>query len=540
MIAVNNLGMQFGKKVLFQDVNMKFTPGNCYGIIGANGAGKSTLMRILSDQLSPTHGTITQGPGERMSVLEQDHFKYDDFTVMQTVLQGHTVLWDIMQEKDALYAKEDFTDADGIRASELEEKFAELEGWNAESDAATLLSGLGIKEDKHYALMRDLSGKEKVRVLLAKALFGNPDNLLLDEPTNDLDLDTVAWLEDYLSNFENTVLVVSHDRHFLDAVCTHTIDIDYNKMSLFAGNYSYWYESSQLALRQQQQQNKKAEEKRKELLEFIQRFSANVAKSKQTTSRKKMLEKLNIEEIQPSSRRYPGIIFTPQREPGNKILEVKGLTATADDGTLLFKDVNFQIEKGDKVAFLSHDPRAMTALFEIITDNRKPDSGTYEWGQTITTAYLPLDNSQFFNTDLNLVDWLCQFSNDSSEIYLKGFLGKMLFTGEDTQKKASVLSGGEKMRCMIARMMMKDANTLILDSPTNHLDLESIQAFNNTLKTFKGNIIMASHDHEFIQTVANRIIELTPGGIIDKMMDYDDYITDERVAAAREKLYSAV
>lgn len=538
MIAVNNLGMQFGKKVLFQDVNMKFTPGNCYGIIGANGAGKSTLMRILSDQLSPTHGTITQGPGERMSVLEQDHFKYDEFTVMQTVLQGHTMLWDIMQEKDALYAKEDFSDADGIRASELEEKFAELEGWNAESDAATLLSGLGIKEDKHYALMKDLSGKEKVRVLLAKALFGNPDNLLLDEPTNDLDLDTVAWLEDYLSNFENTVLVVSHDRHFLDSVCTHTIDIDYNKMSLFAGNYSYWYESSQLALRQQQQQNKKAEEKRKELMEFIQRFSANVAKSKQTTSRKKMLEKLNIEEIQPSSRRYPGIIFTPQREPGNKILEVKGLTATADDGTLLFKDVNFQIEKGDKVAFLSHDPRAMTALFEIITDNRKPDSGTYEWGQTITTAYLPLDNSQFFNTDLNLVDWLCQFSNDSSEIYLKGFLGKMLFTGEDTQKKASVLSGGEKMRCMIARMMMKDANTLILDSPTNHLDLESIQAFNNTLKAFKGNIIMASHDHEFIQTVANRIIELTPGGIIDKMMDYDDYITDERVAATREKLYA--
>lgn len=540
MIAVNNLGMQFGKKVLFQDVNMKFTPGNCYGIIGANGAGKSTLMRILSDQLSPTHGTITQGPGERMSVLEQDHFKYDDFTVMQTVLQGHTILWDIMQEKDDLYAKEDFSDADGIRASELEEKFAELEGWNAESDAATLLSGLGIKEDKHYSLMKDLSGKEKVRVLLAKALFGNPDNLLLDEPTNDLDLDTVAWLEDYLSNFENTVLVVSHDRHFLDSVCTHTIDIDYNKMSLFAGNYSYWYESSQLALRQQQQQNKKAEEKRKELMEFIQRFSANVAKSKQTTSRKKMLEKLNIEEIQPSSRRYPGIIFTPQREPGNKILEVKGLTATADDGTLLFKDVNFQIEKSDKVAFLSHDPRAMTALFEIITNNRKPDSGTYEWGQTITTAYLPLDNSGFFNTDLNLVDWLCQFSNDSSEIYLKGFLGKMLFTGEDTQKKASVLSGGEKMRCMIARMMMKDANTLILDSPTNHLDLESIQAFNNTLKTFKGNIIMASHDHEFIQTVANRIIELTPGGIIDKMMDYDDYITDERVAATREKLYATV
>ena len=536
MIAVNNLGMQFGKRVLFQDVNLKFTPGNCYGIIGANGAGKSTLMRILSDQLSPTHGTVSQGPGERMSVLEQDHFKFDDCTVMETVLRGHTVLWDIMQEKDALYAKEDFTDEDGIRASELEEKFAELEGWNAESDAAALLSGLGIKEDKHYTLMRDMSGNEKVRVLLAKALFGNPDNLLLDEPTNDLDLETVAWLEDYLSKFENTVLVVSHDRHFLDSVCTHTLDIDYNKLTLFAGNYSFWYESSQLALRQQQQANKKAEEKRKELLEFIQRFSANVAKSKQTTSRKKMLEKLNVEEIQPSSRRYPGIIFTPQREPGNKILEVKGLTASVD-GELLFKDVNFQVEKGDKIAFLSHDPRAMTALFEIITGNRKADEGTYEWGQTITTAYLPLDNSEFFNTDMNLVDWLCQFSNDSSEIYLKGFLGKMLFSGEEVLKKASVLSGGEKMRCMIARMMMTDANTLVLDSPTNHLDLESIQAFNNTLRNFKGNILMSSHDHEFIQTVCNRIIELTPNGIIDKMMDYDDYITDERVAATREKLY---
>lgn len=538
MIAVNNLGMQFGKRVLFQDVNMKFTPGNCYGIIGANGAGKSTLMRILSDQLSPTHGTITQGPGERMSVLEQDHFKFDDFTVMDTVLQGHTVLWDIMKEKDALYAKEDFSDADGIRASELEEKFAELEGWNAESDAAALLSGLGIKENRHYSLMKDLSGNEKVRVLLAKALFGNPDNLLLDEPTNDLDLDTVAWLEDYLSKFENTVLVVSHDRHFLDSVCTHTLDIDYNKMTLFAGNYSYWYESSQLALRQQQQQNKKAEEKRKELLEFIQRFSANVAKSKQTTSRKKMLEKLNVEEIQPSSRRYPGIIFTPSREPGNKILEVHGLTALSDDGEVLFKDVNFQIEKGDKVAFLSHDPRAMTALFEIINGRRKPASGSYDWGQTITTAYLPLDNSEFFNTDLNLVDWLCQFSNDSSEIYLKGFLGKMLFSGEEVLKKASVLSGGEKMRCMIARMMMKDANTLILDSPTNHLDLESIQAFNNTLQNFKGNILLSSHDHEFIQTVCNRIIELTPNGIIDKLMEYDDYITDEKVLAARERLYA--
>ncbi len=536
MITVSNLGIQFGKKPLFQDVNLKFTPGNCYGIIGANGAGKTTLMHMLSGQLAPTAGTIAQGPGERMSVLEQDHFKFDDCTVLETVLRGHTVLWDIIQEKDALYAKPDFSDADGIRASELEEKFAELEGWNAESDAAALLSGLGITEDRHNMLMRDVSANEKVRVLLAKALFGNPDNLLLDEPTNDLDLDTVAWLENYLSNFENTVLVVSHDRHFLDSVCTHTLDIDYNRVQLFAGNYSFWYQSSQLALRQQQQANKKAEEKRQELLEFIRRFSANVAKSKQTTSRKKMLEKLNIEEIQASSRRYPGIIFTPSREVGNKILEVRGLSASVD-GTVLFSDVNFQIEKGDKVAFLSHDPRAMTALFEIINGNRKADAGTYEWGQTITTAYLPLDNSAFFNTDYNLVDWLGQFSDDSSEIYLKGFLGKMLFSGEDVLKKASVLSGGEKMRCMIARMMLRDANTMVLDSPTNHLDLESIQAFNNTLQTFKGVILMASHDHEFIQTVCNRIIELTPNGIIDKLTEYDDYITDPRVAEARERLY---
>ena len=537
MISVSNLGIQFGKRVLFQDVNLKFTPGNCYGIIGANGAGKSTLMRILSGQLSPTHGTVSQGPGERMSVLSQDHFEFDECTVMETVLRGHTTLWEVMQEKDALYAKADFTDADGIRASELEEKFAEMEGWNAESDAAALLSGLGIKEEKHYTLMKDMSAKEKVRVLLAKALFGNPDNLLLDEPTNDLDLDTVTWLENYLSNFENTVLVVSHDRHFLDAISTHTLDIDYNKVTLFACNYSFWYQSSQLALRQQQQQNKKAEEKKKELQEFIRRFSANVAKSKQTTSRKKMLEKLNIEEIQPSSRRYPGIIFTPEREPGNKILELHGLTASVD-GDVLFRDLNLTIEKNDKVVFLSHDPRAMTALFEIITGNRKPDSGSFEWGQTITTAYLPLDNSAFFNTDLNLVDWLCQFSNDTSEIYLKGFLGKMLFSGEEVLKKASVLSGGEKMRCMIAKMMMTNANTLILDTPTNHLDLESIQAFNNTLQAFKGNIIMSSHDHEFIQTVCNRMVELTPNGIIDKMMDYDDFISDEKVLALKEKLYA--
>ena len=538
MITVNNLATQFGKRVLFQDVNLKLTPGNCYGIIGANGAGKSTFLKAISGQIDPNHGTIALGPGERLSVLSQDHFAFDEFTVMDTVLMGHTVLWDIMKEKDALYSKPDFSDADGIRVSELEEKFAELEGWNAESDAANLLSGLGIKEDLHYMMMKDLSGKQKVRVLLAKALFGKPDNLLLDEPRNDLDLETVMWLENYLSEFENTVLVVSHDRHFLDSVCTHTVDIDYGKTELFAGNYSFWYESSQLALRQQQQQNKKAEEKRKELMEFIQRFSANVAKSKQTTSRKKMLEKLNVEEIKPSSRRYPGIIFTPDREPGNKILEVRGLEKSVD-GTLLFKDVNFTVEKDDKIVFLSRDPRAMTAFFEIINDVVKADKGTFEWGQTITTAYLPLDNSAFFNTDMNLIDWLAQFSEDTSELYLKGFLGKMLFSGEELLKSASVLSGGEKMRCMIARMMMKNANTMILDSPTNHLDLESIQAFNNTLKAFKGNILMSSHDHEFIETVCNRVIELTPNGIIDKMMDYDDYITDERVKALREKLYKS-
>lgn len=446
MITVNNLAIQFGKRVLFQDVNLKFTPGNCYGIIGANGAGKSTFLKAISGQIDPNHGTIALGPGERLSVLSQDHFAFDEFTVMDTVLMGHTVLWDIMKEKDALYSKPDFSDADGIRVSELEEKFAELEGWNAESDAANLLSGLGIKEDLHYMMMKDLSGKQKVRVLLAKALFGKPDNLLLDEPTNDLDLETVMWLENYLSEFENTVLVVSHDRHFLDSVCTHTVDIDYGKTELFAGNYSFWYESSQLALRQQQQQNKKAEEKRKELMEFIQRFSANVAKSKQTTSRKKMLEKLNVEEIKPSSRRYPGIIFTPDREPGNKILEVRGLEKSVD-GTLLFKDVNFTVEKDDKIVFLSRDPRAMTAFFEIINDVVKADKGTFEWGQTITTAYLPLDNSAFFNTDMNLIDWLAQFSEDTSELYLKGFLGKMLFSGEELLKSASVLSGGEKMRC---------------------------------------------------------------------------------------------
>ena len=536
MITVSNVSVQFGKRVLFNDVNLKFTSGNCYGIIGANGAGKSTFLRTIYGDLDPTTGTIALGPGERLSVLSQDHFKWDSYTVMDTVMMGHTVLWDIMKQREELYAKEDFTDEDGLKVSELEEKFAELDGWNAESDAAMLLSGLGVKEDKHYVLMGELSGKEKVRVMLAQALYGNPDNLLLDEPTNDLDMETVTWLEEYLSNFEHTVLVVSHDRHFLDSVCTHTVDIDYGKINMFAGNYSFWYESSQLALRQQQNQKAKAEEKKKELEEFIRRFSANVAKSKQTTSRKKMLEKLNVEEIKPSSRKYPGIIFTPEREPGNQILEVSGLSKKTEEGVVLFNDVNFNVEKGDKVVFLSRNPRAMTAFFEIINGNMKPDAGTFNWGVTITTAYLPLDNTDFFNTDLNLVDWLSQFG-EGNEVYMKGFLGRMLFSGEEVLKKVSVLSGGEKMRCMIARMQLRNANCLILDTPTNHLDLESIQAFNNNLKTYRGNILFSSHDHEFIQTVANRIIELTPNGIIDNMMEYDEYITSDHIKELRAKMY---
>ena len=536
MITVSNVSVQFGKRVLFNDVNLKFTSGNCYGIIGANGAGKSTFLRTIYGDLDPTTGSIVLGPGERLSVLSQDHFKWDAFTVMDTVMMGHTVLWDIMKQREELYAKEDFTDEDGLKVSELEERFAELDGWNAESDAAMLLSGLGIKEDKHYTLMGELSGKEKVRVMLAQALYGNPDNLLLDEPTNDLDMETVTWLEEYLSNFEHTVLVVSHDRHFLDSVCTHTVDIDYGKINMFAGNYSFWYESSQLALRQQQNQKAKAEEKKKELEEFIRRFSANVAKSKQTTSRKKMLEKLNVEEIKPSSRKYPGIIFTPEREPGNQILEVAGLSKKTEEGVVLFNDVNFNVEKGYKIVFLSRNPRAMTALFEIINGNIKPDSGTFNWGVTITTAYLPLDNTDFFNTDLNLVDWLSQFG-EGNEVYMKSFLGRMLFSGEEVLKKVSVLSGGEKMRCMIARMQLRGANCLILDTPTNHLDLESIQAFNNNLKTYRGNILFSSHDHEFIQTVANRIIELTPNGIIDKMMEYDEYITSDHIKELRAKMY---
>ena len=537
MIEVADLKIQFGKRVLFQDVNLKFTAGNCYGVIGANGAGKSTFLRAISGDLDATSGNINLGPGERLSVLSQDHFAFDNYLVIHAVMKGHNRLWDIMQEKEALYAKPDFSDEDGMRAAELEQKFGDMNGWNAENDAATLLSNLGIKESLHYTLMKELSGKQKVRVLLAQALFGKPDNLLLDEPTNDLDLETVAWLENYLSEYENTVLVVSHDRHFLDAVSTHTVDIDYRKIKLFAGNYSFWYQSSQLALKQQKAQNKKAEEKKAELQEFISRFSANVKKSKQATSRKKMIEKLNIEDIEPSTRKYPGIIFTPEREAGDKILDVHGLTASVD-GKILFKDVEFTAAKGDKIIFLSQDPRAMTTFFEIINGRKKADSGTYQWGQTITTAYLPLDNSEFFNNELSLFDWLCQYTSDTTDFYIMSYLGKMLFSREEAHKNVKVLSGGEKMRCMISKMMLLNPNALILDTPTNHLDLESIQAFNNNLVKYPGNIFMSSHDHEFIQSVSNRIIELTPGGIIDKLMAYDDYIEDERIRELRIALYS--
>ena len=537
MITVTNLAIQFGKKVLYKDVNLKFTSGNIYGIIGANGAGKSTLLRAISGELEPNKGTVEMLPGERMSVLEQDHFKYDAYTVMDTVLMGHKPMWDNMKEREALYSKAEMTEEDGVKAAELEMAFAEMNGYEAESEAAQLLQNLGVGEGQHYKQMSDISNNEKVRVMLAKALFGHPDNLLLDEPTNDLDLDTVQWLEEYLSNLEQCVLVVSHDRHFLDAVSTQTVDIDFNKVTLFSGNYSFWYESSQLALRQAQNQKMKADEKRKQLEEFIRRFSANVAKSKQTTSRKKMLEKLNVEEITPSTRKYPGIIFSMEREPGTQILEVEGLKAVDQDGTVLFDNVNFTIEKGQKTVFLSHNPKAMTALFEIINGNREADAGTYKWGVTITTAYLPLDNTSFFQSEMNLVDWLSQWG-PGNEVTMKSFLGRMLFKDEDIQKKVCVLSGGEKMRCMIARMQLKNANCLILDTPTNHLDLESIQAFNNNLIQFKGNIIFASHDHEFINTVADRIIELTPKGTIDKLMTYDDYIYDEAIKEQKAKMYA--
>ena len=539
MITLTNLAIQFGKRVLYKDVNIKFTRGYIYGVIGANGAGKSTLLRAISGDLEPNHGSVELGPGERLSVLEQDHFKYDEYRVMDTVLMGHQPLWENMKERERLYSKAEMTEEDGNLAAELEEKFAEMNGWEAESDAAQLLQNLGVQEDLHQKMVGELSNTEKVRVMLAKALFGKPDNLLLDEPTNDLDLDTVEWLEDYLGEIDETqtVLVVSHDRHFLDAVSTQTIDIDYGKVTVFSGNYSFWYESSQLALRQAQNQKLKAEEKKKQLEEFIRRFSANVAKSKQTTSRKKMLEKLNVDEIKPSSRKYPGIIFQMEREPGNQILEVEGLKAVEPDGTVLFDDVNFNIEKGQKVVFLSHNPKAMTALFEIINGNRQADAGTYKWGVTITTAYLPLDNTDFFNSDKNLIDWLSQYGV-GNEVMMKGYLGRMLFSGEEVLKKVNVLSGGEKMRCMIARMQLQNANCLILDTPTNHLDLESIQAFNNNLTLFKGNILFSSHDHEFIETVADRIIELTPKGTIDKLMSYDEYIHDEGIKEQKAKMYN--
>ena len=539
MITLTNLAIQFGKRVLYKDVNIKFTRGNIYGVIGANGAGKSTLLRAISGDLEPNHGSVELGPGERLSVLEQDHFKYDEYRVMDTVLMGHQPLWENMKERERLYSKAEMTEEDGNLAAELEETFAEMNGWAAESHAAQLLQNLGVQEDLHQKMVGELSNTEKVRVMLAKALFGKPDNLLLDEPTNDLDLDTVEWLEDYLGEIDETqtVLVVSHDRHFLDAVSTQTIDIDYGKVTVFSGNYSFWYESSQLALRQAQNQKLKAEEKKKQLEEFIRRFSANVAKSKQTTSRKKMLEKLNVDEIKPSSRKYPGIIFQMEREPGNQILEVEGLKAVEPDGTVLFDDVNFNIEKGQKVVFLSHNPKAMTALFEIINGNRQADAGTYKWGVTITTAYLPLDNTEFFNSDKNLIDWLSQYGV-GNEVMMKGYLGRMLFSGEEVLKKVNVLSGGEKMRCMIARMQLQNANCLILDTPTNHLDLESIQAFNNNLTLFKGNILFSSHDHEFIETVADRIIELTPKGTIDKLMSYDEYIHDEGIKEQKAKMYN--
>lgn len=536
MITVTNLAIQFGKRVLYKDVNMKFTSGNIYGIIGANGAGKSTLLKAISGELEPNKGTVELGPGERLSVLDQDHFKFDEYRVIDTVLMGHEKLWKNMKEREALYAKEEMTEEDGNRAAVLEEKFAEMNGWEAESDAAQMLSNLGVPDALHYKQMSDLSNNEKVRVMLAKALFGNPDNLLLDEPTNDLDLDTVNWLEEYLGNVEQTVLVVSHDRHFLDAVSTQTVDIDFGKVTIFSGNYSFWYESSQLALRQAQNQKLKAEEKKQQLEEFIRRFSANVAKSKQTTSRKKMLEKLNVEEIRPSSRKYPGIIFQMEREPGNQILEVEDLKAIDEDGTVLFDHVNFNVEKEQKVVFLSRNPKAMTALFNIINGEREAQAGTYNWGITITTAYLPLDNTKYFDCDMNLVDWLSQYG-PGNEVAMKGFLGRMLFKQEEVEKKVNVLSGGEKMRCMIARMQLQNANCLILDTPTNHLDLESIQAFNNNLVGFKGNILFSSHDHEFIGTVANRIIELTPNGTIDKLMSYDEYIHDEQIKEQKAKMY---
>lgn len=538
MIAAHNVSLAFGKQKLFDEVNVNFTEGNCYGVIGANGAGKSTFLKILAGEIEPNTGHITIEPGKRFSFLKQNHFEFDEVTVLDTVIRGHKRLYEIMQEKDAIYAKPDFSDADGIKAAELESEFAEMEGWNAESDAAILLSGLRISEDKHYSLMKDISGSEKVRVLLAQAIFGNPDILILDEPTNDLDLLSIRWLEDFLLDFKNTVIVVSHDRHFLDTVCTHIADIDRSKLQLFSGNYTFWYESSQLALRQQAQANKKAEARKKELQEFVMRFSANASKSKQATSRKKLIEKINIDQIQPSTRRYPGIIFQQGREAGNDILKIEGLSYT-NDGKKLFHDLNLTIEKGDKVAFLSRNSMAMTALFRILAGEIEPEAGEFTFGQTITTAFLPVNNEEYFNTNKDLLDWLHQYtSSEMDDTDVRGFLGKMLFTGDEIKKKANVLSGGEKVRCMVSRMMIAGANVLIVDEPTNHLDLESIQAFNNALTNFPGTVLFTSHDHTFTQTVATRIVELTPNGCVDKMMMYDDYIDSEKIQTQVEEMYA--
>ena len=542
MVTVQNVSLRYGKRVLFDDVNVKFATGNCYGVIGANGAGKSTFLKILSGEIEPQTGNVSISPGERMSVLNQNQSAYDEFPVLQTVVMGNKRLYDISQEKDALYAKEDFTDADGERVGELEAEFAEMNGWDAESDAAALLSGLGIKEDLHYAQMSDLNGSEKVRVLLAQALFGNPDILLLDEPTNNLDVESSIWLENFLANFSNTVIVVSHDRHFLDQVCTQIVDVDFAKVKLFTGNYSFWYESSQLALKQRHDQNKKTEDKRKELEEFIRRFSANASKSKQATSRAKLLEKLTIDDIQPSSRKYPYVNFKPEREPGDQILTISNLTYTAEDGTKLFENLSFIVNPKDKIFFYSRDGLAVSALFDILMGERKADSGDFRWGVTITPSYFPTDaeKDKFFDVDLNLVDWLRQYSEEKDESFIRGFLGRMLFSGEESLKKATVLSGGEKVRCMLSRMMLSGANALLLDEPTNHLDLESIESLNNGLIDFKGPVLFTSHDHQFAHTIANRIIEITPAGILDKLMTYDEFIADDYIKQQREELYQAI
>lgn len=537
MLEVKNLTLQFDKTPLFEDVNLKFTQGNCYGIIGANGAGKSTFLKILSGELEPNTGSVEKGPNSRIAVLKQNHFEFDEYPVMDTVIMGYQRLYEVMKEKEAIYAKEEYTDEDGMRAGELEAEFAEMDGWNAEADAGELLSGLGIPEDLHDKQMAELSNNQKVRVLLAQALFGNPDILLLDEPTNDLDLETVRWLEDFLFNFNNLAIVVSHDRHFLDTVCTHIADIDYRNIRLYTGNYSFWYESTRLAMKQRQEQNKKMEQKRKELQEFIERFSANKAKSKQATSRKKLLEKLEPEDIPPSNRRAPGIILEQEREAGDQILDVKNLKKADPEGQPLFSNVTFSLGKGDKVAILSEDQNAVSTFFDIVMDKQQPDEGEYKWGITTKTAYLPNDNTEYFNVDLNLIDWLRQFTDHKEETYIRGFLGKMLFSGEDSLKKANVLSGGERMRCMIARMMLQQANVLILDEPTAHLDLEAITAFNNAIKDFPGTVLFHSQDHEFLQSVANRIMELTPAGFIDKRMSFDEYLDDEQIKAQKESLY---